>query len=249
MGPWKRRPALAAEVKHSYTVPCASSFRDEALALADRRRVNVGDLARSVMLVVPPLEIEGFPDPGEPQAGDRETVVLKSGPSEGRPWRRKPRLQVRMIKGVSVPFIRRAIGLALAMEQGAVAVSIGGTSAQEAEAAEDARRDLERRMRAMHSEFEREKAQMTQESTDIRKEVDRLRSMVEVLMGDPIPGGINSHGEALFVMGFAPGSWPDSRELKSRFRMLATIHHPDSGMGSHVRMSQLNQAMEYLRNR
>jgi hypothetical protein len=240
---------LAAEVKHSYTVPCPSSFRDAALALADRRRVNVGDLARSVMLVVPPDEIETFPDPGEPQAGDRETVVLKSGPSEGRPWRRKPRLQVRMITGFKVPFIRRAIGLALAMEKGAVAVSIGGSSAKEAAAAEEARRALEAKMRTLRAELDREKAEMARESADIREEVDRLRAMVGVLMTDPLPGGVNSRGEALFVMGFPPGTWPDGRELKSRFRMLATIHHPDSGMGSHDRMSQLNQAMEYLRNR
>ncbi|WP_413204476.1 J domain-containing protein [Rhodospirillum sp. A1_3_36] len=247
---------MAAEVKHSYTVPCTSAFRDAALALADRRRVNVGDLARSVMLVVPPEEIETFPDPGEPQAGDRETVVLKSGPSEGRPWRRKPRLQVRMIKGFEVPFIRRAIGLALAMEKGAVAVSIGGVSAKEAAAAEkeaaaaeEARRALEGKMRSLRAELDREKAEMARESADIREEVDRLRAMVGVLMTDPLPGGVTSRGEALFVMGFPPGTWPDGRELKSRFRMLATIHHPDSGMGSHDRMSQLNQAMEYLRNR
>jgi hypothetical protein len=240
---------VAGEVKHSYTVPCASAFRDAALALADRRRVNVGDLARSVMLVLPPEEILAFPDPGEPEAGDRETVVLKSGPSEGRPWRRKPRLQVRMTKGHAVPFIRRALGIALAMEKGAVAVSMGGASAEALEAAERSRTELEGSMRSLRAELERERLAMRDEAANAREELDRLRAMVNVLMGDPLPQGVTSRQDALFVLGFPPGTWPDGREVKSRFRMLATIHHPDSGMGSHDRMSQLNQAMEYLRNR
>ena len=83
-------------LKHSYTVPCASDFRDAVEALAVKRHVNVGDLARSILLVMPANFVADFPDPGEPAAEDRETVVLKSGPAEGRPWRRKPRLQVRM---------------------------------------------------------------------------------------------------------------------------------------------------------
>nr|CAM75035.1 DnaJ-class molecular chaperone [Magnetospirillum gryphiswaldense MSR-1] len=73
-------------VKHSYTIPCSSAFRDAIEALAARRHVNVGDIARSVLLVMPPSAIQGFPDPGDPEAGDRETVILKSGPSQGRPW-------------------------------------------------------------------------------------------------------------------------------------------------------------------
>ena len=50
--------------KHSYTIPCASAFRDAVTDLSVRRRVNVGDLARSVLLVVPEGVIRDFPDPG-----------------------------------------------------------------------------------------------------------------------------------------------------------------------------------------
>lgn len=89
-----------------------------------KRQVNVGDLARSILLVVSPDAIAAFPDPGDPPADDRETVILKSGPAEGRPWRRKPRLQVRMPPGHEIPFIRRALGLALAMDEGAIAVRL-----------------------------------------------------------------------------------------------------------------------------
>lgn len=109
---------VAAPVKASYTVPCATAFRDAVEALARRKGVNAADIARSVMLVVPPQEIDRHSDPGGPAPGDRETVVLKSGASAGRPWRRKPRLQVRMMPGISIPFIRKALDIALQVDAG-----------------------------------------------------------------------------------------------------------------------------------
>ncbi|CCG40718.1 hypothetical protein PHAMO_210229 [Magnetospirillum molischianum DSM 120] len=45
-----------------------------------------------------------------------------------------------------------------------------------------------------------------------------------------------------------PGLNPDRRMVKAKFRMLATIHHPDSSHGNHLRMSQLNAAIDLLRN-
>ncbi|MTJ82009.1 MAG: J domain-containing protein [Telmatospirillum sp.] len=216
-------------LKHSYTVPCASAFRDAIEALAARRKVNVGDLARSILLVVPPETVAAYEDPGEPLNDDRETVVLKSGPAEGRPWRRKPRLQVRMPPGHDIPFIRKALALAMAMDCGDVTVSVG----------------------AGHTEPEpapppRSEADETR-LVEISEELERLRTIVSVLAFDPLPEGIRSRGDALHVLGFPPSSEPDSRTVRAKFRMLATIHHPDSHYGSHQRMSQLNQAMEYLR--
>jgi hypothetical protein len=41
--------------KHSYTIPCSSALRDAVSDLAARRGVNVADLVRSVVLMVPPL--------------------------------------------------------------------------------------------------------------------------------------------------------------------------------------------------
>ena len=77
--------------KLSYAVPCSTRFRDAVLAMASDREVNVGDLARSIMLTLSPDAVKSAADPGEPEEDDRETVVLKSGPSAGKPWRRKPR--------------------------------------------------------------------------------------------------------------------------------------------------------------
>jgi hypothetical protein len=215
-------------LKHSYTVPCASPFRDAVETLATRRKVNVGDLARSILLVVPAEAVATYEDPGEPPIEDRETVVLKSGPAEGRPWRRKPRLQVRMPPGHDIPFIRKALALALAMDRGEVAVSVA-----------DGNRVEEQRVR---------REEQSSKLVEINEELERLRTIVSVLAFEPLPDGIRSRGDALHVLGFPPSSEPDTRTLRAKFRMLATIHHPDSHYGSHQRMSQLNQAMEFLRH-
>ena len=221
-------------LKHSYTIPCATAFRDAVEALAAKRKVNVGDLARSILLVVPIETVEKFPDPGEPAADDRETVVLKSGPAEGRPWRRKPRLQVRMPPGHDIPFIRKALGLALAMDGGDLQVKLSDG------------RDQPQTQSRHHAQSHARPEDSTK-MVEINEELERLKAIVSVLAFEPLPEGIRSRGDALHVLGFPPSSEPDSRTLRAKFRMLATIHHPDSNYGSHERMSQLNQAMEYLR--
>ncbi|GEO82580.1 J domain-containing protein [Pararhodospirillum oryzae] len=246
---------MAIEVKHSYTVPCASAFRDATLDLAYRRRVNAGDLARSVMLVVPPAVVEATEDPGEPPPGDREIVILKSGPSAGRPWRRKPRLQVRMVRGYTVPFVRKALAVALALDSGALRVLVDGEACPPLPAilADSIPQapppapeppppppgpDLSATVTRLEAEIER-----------LRQERDRLRGFLPLLTGDTLPEGVGSREEALYVLGFPPGSDPDLGVVRSRFRQLATVLHPDSGLGDNARMSQLNQAMAFLRGR
>lgn len=223
---------MSVPLKHSYTVPCSSAFREAVEALAEARQVNVGDLARSVLLVVPPEVVETFPDPGEPPSHDRETVILKSGPAEGRPWRRKPRLQVRMPPGHLIPFIRRALGLALALAEGKLAISVSDPSAPV--------------QRPEPIEVTEVRPPIVEEEPQA-DELDRLRAIISALAFEPLAEGVRSRSEALHVLGFSPGTNPDSRTVRAKFRMLATIHHPDSDLGNHQRMSQLNQAMAILR--
>jgi len=193
------------------------------MALAAKRRVNVADLTRSVVLVVDGMEISNFPDPGGPLAGDRETVVLKSGAAKGKPWQRKPRLQVRMAPGYDVQTLRRALGLALSIDQGAVDINLNDGEEEEVPAVDETL------------------------IIEARAELNRLRSIISVLSFNPLPQGIRTRNEALYILGFPPGSLPDSKSVKSRFRTLASIHHPDSDHGDHNRMSQLNEAMDHLR--
>nr|WP_252508642.1 J domain-containing protein [Magnetospira sp. QH-2] len=204
-------------MKKSYTIPCSSLFRQAALDLAERRGVNVADLVRSILLAFPAEVINGQPDPGEPAAGDRETVTLKSGPSKGRPWRRKPRLQVRMTPGYPVPMLRKALAVALDLEKGALDVDLRPTG------------------------------QSAAPSEAVAEELERLRAMVAALAFDPLPNGVEGRAEALHVLGFPPTARPDKTELRARFRILATIHHPDGDFGNHDRMAQLNEAMNYLK--
>ena len=67
-----------------------------------------------------------------------------------------------------------------------------------------------------------------------------------MLSFEPLTGGVQTREQALHVLGLAPNSIPDLGILRARFRILAAIHHPDSGYGNHERMSQLNSAMELL---
>ena len=220
--------------KQSYTIPCSSAFRDQVLALARRRNVNAADLARSVVLVVPPALLAAFPDPGEPAKGDREVVIVKSGPAKGRPWHRKPRLQVRFAPGTQVPVLRRALGLALAMERKEISILLEGLE------------DAESAARRARKAWTPDKKDRRKTKPEDDEELARLRAIVSVLAFEPLPGGVKTEEEALHVLGLSPGRVPGIGKLRARFRMLAAIHHPDSGYGSHERMSQLNSAMDIL---
>lgn len=212
---------MATERKQSYAIPCASAFRDRVQALADKRGVNVGDIARSVTLTVPAAVIDAYPDPGEPARDDRETVILKTGAQAGKPWRRKPRLQARLPKGQTVPRLRRALAMALALEAGTLRLAVEDTKTPDRSAAE----------------------------AKLRDEADRLRAMVRTLAFEALPEGVRTRDEALFVLGFPPGARPDGDMIKARYRMLAAVLHPDSGLGDNARMAQLNAAWAFLRKK
>jgi hypothetical protein len=211
--------ASATRHKKSFSIPCASAFRDRVLALAARRGVNAGDLARSVMLLLPPTEIAGAADPGDPAPDDRETVTLRSGPSKGKPWRRKPRLQVRLPGDQDPILLRKALGLALDLDEGRLHLSIDTVDA----AARDAAIEADRRA------------------------LDRLRDAVRTVADTTLGHPVRTRDEALFVLGFPPGARPEPAAIKTRYRMLATIHHPDSDTGDTDRMARLNQAMSFMR--
>lgn len=237
---------MSSTIKHSYTVPCSIAFRDAVEALAAKRQVNVGDVARSVLLVLPAAEVAAAPDPGEPPAGEREVVILKSGPAAGRPWRRKPRLQVRMPPGYDIAFIRRALNVALALDEGRIAIRVGEAGQPVAAPVEPIPQEPIPQP-IPEPQPPAEPVNGRKALQDARDELERLRAIVGVLAFEPLPDGVRNREEALHVLGFPPGTAPDQKTVRAKFRMLATIHHPDSAHGSHQRMSQLNAAMEILR--
>lgn len=79
-----------------------------------------------------------------------------------------------------------------------------------------------------------------------REEIERLKLTVRALAFEPLEADIRARSEALYVLGFPTWSTPDQRQLRSRYRALATIYHPDSQTGDTVRMAQLNAAIAFL---
>ncbi|MGC2854558.1 J domain-containing protein [Novispirillum sp. DQ9] len=234
-------------VKASYTISCSSTFRDAVMALADRRQVNAGDLARSVMLVVPEAAVDAFADPGEPGADDRETVIAQSGRTVGKPWRRKPRLQVRLPPGLSPLTIRKALNLALALDGGTMALAVEDPTAAPPPPPPPDPRPAPSPPPPPPPPSANPHPEVLAEMARLRDDVERLHAVIGALAFMPLAEGVRTRAEALHVLGFPPNTNPDSRELRGRFRMLATIHHPDSAYGSHDRMSQINAAMDLLR--
>ena len=169
-----------SETKKSYTLSCPSDFRDAVLALADQKRVNAADIARSVMVLVPAEEIEAYADPGEPGLADRDVVILKSGQTAGRPWKRKPRLQVRLPSGLSLPFIRKALNMALAVDRGDVRIQVGGLRGTKGPTMEDVCEDA--------SSVSSPMADVLAERDTLYEEIERLQATVSALAFDPLPG-------------------------------------------------------------
>lgn len=79
-----------------------------------------------------------------------------------------------------------------------------------------------------------------------REEIERLKLTVRALAFEPLEADIRSRSEALYVLGFPTWATPDQRQLRGRYRALATIYHPDSATGDTVRMAQLNAAIAFL---
>ena len=206
--------------KCSYSIACASSFRDAVNALATSLQSNVADIARSILLVIPENEIWSVPDPGGPTAQDREQLIIKSGVSAGKLWRRKPRLQVRLRAGYEISIVRRALNMALKLYTGQLVLNLADPAAT--------------------------LSSQSIPTSELLDEIERLRNFVSVLAFNPVNNGISNVDEALYVLGFGPNEKPDKVTIRSRFRKLVSIHHPDSIFGDNHRMSQLNAALELL---
>ena len=82
---------------------------------------------------------------------------------------------------------------------------------------------------------------------DLEGEIIRLRAVVSLLSFEPLSDGVTTRQEALHILGFVSRWNPLVDMIKAHFRLMATIHHPNSGYLSHKRMSQINEAMDLLK--
>ncbi len=211
--------AMSENHKKAYIINCSSSFRDAVLQLAQIKKVNVGDIARSIMLTMPNDIINSFPDPGEPTREDREKITLKSGDYEGKVWRRKPRLQARLPAGYQPIMLRKALGLALA---------------------------LATKQKNLHLQDVLEEPYI-ETISKLQKQNTRFFEAIQKLSFQPINGACTTATEAFYIMGLPREPRPTDEVIKKRFRELANIYHPDGILGDHERMSQLNLAFTFLR--
>lgn len=205
-------------------IPCSTTFRDEVQEMVKGLKVNVADFARAAVLTLPEDAIRSFPDPGGPEDGSQETFVLKFGAARGVERQAKPHLRIKIPPGYDAHTIRRALSLALAFKQGKLVTR------------------MNERKPGITGRSGRDRA----EFRETLEEQDRLRAIISVLSFDLLPGGVKNREEALYVLGFPPRHTPSVNTIRHRMHMMATIHHPDSGYGSHDRMAHINSAMEIL---
>ncbi len=247
----KRDHDVRGLTKYSYIVPCSSRFRDQIMALARRRNVSPGDLAKAALLLVPMKMIENYTDPGEPLTHDRERVVLKSGVSKGRRLIRKPRLQVRMSAGYDIETLRKALALAYAIDRGDVPLlrtmppkaHLSTAEVPPQKAQNENKKVIQKEVivqKDPETDLLRQKYHKAQEK------IEQLKASLSVLAFDPISGGVKTRQDALFVLGFGVNDRPSLSTVKSKFKMLAMIFHPDAPFGDHNRMTQLNAAKNVL---
>ncbi len=218
------------KMKQAHIVPCSSRFRQEIEALVRNRNVandniGVGDLARSIMLLIPNDIIQAQPDPGEPDKNDRDIVTVTTGKAAGRTMPRKPRLQVRMPQPTDPATIRKALGLALSLEKGWVNLALD-----------------QQRADSLAKKLEFAEAELA-----------RMQDVLGQLAFQPLPNGVKTRAEALYVLGFAPSAQPSQAEIKVAFRQRAKLFHPDRqgdpqarGLASDQRMAQLSAAVKLL---
>ncbi len=213
----------------SYVIACSTAFRDDVLALARRRGVAATDVALSVLTLVDATRIDCSDDPGEPAPDDRETVWLKTGPRRGRQLTRKPRLQLRLHPALAAGYIRKALSLALQLDTGVQSLDIRPADA-----------DCQR---------EAELAGLRDDVKQARVDIDDFHSAIDVIAFEVHGDRIVSAEQAAYVLGFPPGT-PLSRDrVKTRFRRLSRIYHPDRPTGNATRMTMLIDAARYLEAR
>jgi hypothetical protein len=125
---------------------------------------------------------------------------------------------MRLPSGFDVSLVRRALGFALAIDRGELDLSPASDAS-----------DL-----------------VTGDIQAQEEEIVRLKTLISLLSFDLLQDGPQTRADALYILGFPPAANPDRIQLRAKYTMLASIHHPDSDYGDHMRMSQLNMAMDLL---
>ncbi len=201
------------------TVPCQHALLFAIETAARARGMTVPSLLRACLTVVGPEALTSLPDPGPPNAVDvsHRPVTLKNG--SVRRVRVVPKLRLRFATALDAPTVRKAAW---------VAATVGsGSGARLITAGE---------LNAVESEMSR-----------CRLRLEQLTAALETLAFRPLRQPIRKPWQATYVLGFTHEWGLDPQAVNSRFRTLAPIFHPDTGLLSGgERMSQLLEARNFL---
>jgi hypothetical protein len=221
MTPLRLETAPRADGRVIYTVPCHRPFRSAVLALADRRGVEIAELVRGVLALVDRSIRDAMPDPGEPSGEDRDAMVPRRQAGDERRTvpHLVPSLVLRLEPGLSHAIIRRALALALAL----------------------AERDGWRLVPAA------ELARLTSTIEKLEYRNRALAAAVERLSYRKLDRPVDDVQEAIEVLGLLGEGRFDEQRVVRRFRELAPIYHPDTGLlPCRQRLAQLIEARNVL---
>lgn len=201
------------------TAPCQHSLLSAVESAAAARGMTVPALIRACLTVIGPEALAPLPDPGSPETVDvsHRTVTLKSG--RQRRVRVVPKLRVRYEAPLDAATVRKAAW---------VAATVGST--------DGARLITAGELNAVESEMSR-----------CRLRLEQLTAALETLAFRPLRQPIRKPWQATYVLGFTHEWGLDPQVVNSRFRTLAPIFHPDTGLlSSAERMGQLLEARNFL---
>ena len=203
-----------------YAVPCHADFRGAVLTLAKARGVAVAELVRMVLTLASSGLRAAVADPGEPGVDASDVAGRPGGGDRTRRPTLVPTLVLRLASGLDHATIRRSLALALAL----AGDDPGGYRL--------IRSEEHRRLAAGFEKLEhRNRA---------------LARAVERLAFRPRSGRL-SPGDAASMLGFAGEHECDEQLVSKRFREIAPIFHPDTGvLPCRERMGQLIEARNVL---
>ncbi|GAA0598260.1 hypothetical protein [Caenispirillum bisanense] len=216
-------PAVPPDRLRLRSLPVGRALQDSVQQLCRLRQLSPDDLVAAVLVLVRTGDLPVVPDPGGPTAADI-TVVWK--PNRLGAMRRRrvvPTLRVRAPGGVSDADVRRCLALA-------VALSVPDTLRFA---------DHQAKAAAAAAAAERERA--------LAADRDAARAALERLAFRPLEGGVRSPAQAARVMGFQSEFGCTGEQVSRRFRELAPVFHPDTGLvACPERMRQLIEARRVL---
>lgn len=221
-----RALTVGADVRpRARAIPMRRGFRDAVEHHCHRRAVSPDALVAAVLALATPAQLATVADPGAPQGEDITVVWRRTRTGGMRRVREVPSLRLRVGPEVSAEDVRRCLAFALSM---------AGT---------DLLRFATREVRAAEATAAAAAAQ--QEALQAAR--DAAMAALERLAFKPLDGGIRTPAQAARILGFLSefGCTPD--QVTRRFRELAPVFHPDTGLlACPDRMRQLIEARRML---